>query len=59
MHEKNGNLIIHGDTRKITVCFSIFYGVAAKITVHTVKYTGTHRNFSSATMNYPSAVFSM
>ena len=25
-----------------------------KITVHAVKCTGTHRNFSSATMNYPS-----
>ena len=33
---------------------SIFYGVAAKITVHTVKCTGTRRNFLSATMSYPS-----
>ena len=41
------------DTRKITVCSSTFYGVAAKITVHTVKFTGTHFNFSSATMNHP------
>ena len=30
-----------------------------KITVHTVKCTGTHRNFSSATMNYSNAVLSV
>ena len=56
-HGKNSIWIIYGGTRKITVCYSIFYVVAAKITVHTVKCTGTHRNFSSATMNYPSAIF--
>ena len=38
---------------KIIVCFSTFYGVAVKITVDIVKCTGTHCNFSSATMNYP------
>ena len=31
--------------------------MAAKITVHTVKCTGTHCNSSSATMNYPNAAF--
>ena len=58
--------IIYGDTRKITVCSSTFYGVAVKITVHTVKCTGTHCNFSSiainypnVTMTYPNAVFCM
>ena len=30
---------------------------AANITVYTRKCTETHRNFSSVTMNYPSAVF--
>ena len=50
---KNRIWIIHGGTRNITVCSSIFYGVAAKIPVHTVKCTGTRCNFSSATMNYP------
>ena len=49
--------MIHGGTRKITVYSSTFYGVAAKTTVHTLKCTGTHCNFSSATMNYPNAVF--
>ena len=45
-------------------CFSVHFTVstviftvsAANIAVHIVKCTGTHRNFSSATMNYPSAV---
>ena len=46
-HAKNGIWIIHGGTRKITVCSGTFYGVAAKITVHTVKCTATHCNFSS------------
>ena len=35
----------------------IFTVSAAKITVYIVKCTGTHRNFSSATMNYPNAIF--
>ena len=54
LHEKNGIWMLQGGTRKITVCSSTFYGVAAKITVHTVKCNGTHCNFSSATLNYPS-----
>ena len=29
----------------------------AKITVHTIKCTGAHRNFLSATNNYLNAVF--
>ena len=33
--------------------------VPVYFTVHSVKYTGTHRNFSSVTMNYPTAVFSV
>ena len=33
VHAKNGIWIIRGGTRKITVCSSTFYGVAAKITV--------------------------
>ena len=45
--------IIHGGSRKVTMCSNTFYVVAAKITVDTVKCTGTHCNFSSATMNYP------
>ena len=64
LHAKNGICIIHDDiwiihggTKKIRVCSSTFYDVAAKITVHTVKCTGTHCNFSNATMNYPNAVF--
>ena len=35
----------------------IFTLSLAKITVNTTKCTGTHRNFSSATMNYPNAFF--
>ena len=57
LHAKNGIRIIHGGTRKITVCSSTFSGVAAKITVHVVKCTVTHCNYFSATMNYPNAVF--
>ena len=45
-------------------CIPVHFTVAAKITVHTVKCTGTRCNFSSATMNYanvtmnyPNAVF--
>ena len=56
IHAKNGIWIIHGGTRKITVCSSTFHEVATKITVHTVKCTGTYCNFSSATMNYPNTV---
>ena len=64
-HAKNGIWIIHagdiwiihGGTRKITVCSSTFYGVAAKITVHTVKCTEAHCNFFSAIMNYRNAIF--
>ena len=55
VHGKNGTWIIHGGTRKIR----IFNVMAVKITVHTLKCAGTHRNFSSATMNYTNAVFSM
>ena len=55
-HAKNGIWIILGGTRKITVCFSTFYGVAAKITVHTVKCTGTYCNLSSATTSYPNVI---
>ena len=36
-----------------------FTVLAAKITVQTVKCTGTHRNFFSVTVNYPSAIFSV
>ena len=43
--------------QKLQLCSSKFYDMAAKITVHTVKYNGTHCNFSSATMNYPNTVF--
>ena len=32
----------------------IFAADTVKITVHNVKCTGRHRNFSSATMNFPS-----
>ena len=42
-----------------TVSTVIFTLSAAKTTVHTVKCTGTHLNFSRAIMNYPSAVFSV
>ena len=37
----------------------IFIVSAAKITVHNVKCTETYLNFFSATVNYPSAVFSL
>ena len=37
-----------------TVCTVIFFAEIVKITVHTVKCFGTHRNFSNATMNSPS-----
>ena len=33
-HAKNSIWIIHGSTRKITVCSSTFYGVAVKIPVY-------------------------
>ena len=63
IHGKNGTWLIHGDTwiihdgtKKITVRSS---ADTVKITVHTVKCTKRHRNFSSATMKYPSAVFSV
>ena len=49
--------IIHGGTRKITMCSSTFYGVTSNFCCHTVKCTVTHCNFSSATMNYSNAVF--
>ena len=63
-HSKNGIWIIHGNisiiqggNRKITVCSSTLFGVNSTFCCHTVKCTGTHRNFSSATMNYQNAVF--
>ena len=40
-----------------TVWTVIFAAATVKITVHTVKCTETHRNISSAIINYPSAVF--
>ena len=40
-----------------TVWTVIFTLSVAKITVHTVKCTGAHRNFLSATSNYSNAVF--
>ena len=57
IHAKNGIWIIHGGTRKITVCSSKFYGVNSNFCCHTVKSTGTYCNFSSTTMNYTTAVF--
>ena len=64
MHAKNGIWKIHGDiwiihggTRIITVCSSKFYGVNSNFCCHAVTCTGTHCNFSSATLNYPNAVF--
>ena len=44
--------------RHFTVSTVISTVSAVKITVHTVQCTGTHRNFSSATMSYLSTVFS-
>ena len=38
---------------------AIFTVLAAKITAHIVKCTETQRNFSSTTINYPSAVSSV
>ena len=65
-------MAITGGTRKITapVHFMVWTVIFAidiiKITVHTVKFTEAHCNFSSAIMNYPnvtincqSAVFSV
>ena len=56
-HAKNAIWIIYGDTRKITVCSSTFYGVNSTFCFLTIKCTGTHCNVSSGTMNYPNAVF--
>ena len=42
-----------------TVWTVIFTVLVTKITVYTMKCPGTHRNFSIATMKYPSAVFSV
>ena len=63
-HGKNGTLIIDGDTwiihdgtRKITVCFSEFYGVNSNFyNVDSKNYCSHHKmywscNFSSATSN--------
>ena len=49
LHAKNSIWIIHGGTRRITVCSS---GVNNNFSC-----TGTHCNFSSAVMNYPNAPF--
>ena len=57
LHAKNGIWIIHGGTRKITVCSSTFYGVNSNFFCHTVKFAGMHCNFCSATMNYPNTFF--
>ena len=59
---KKGHLEIHGGSRKIKVCSSTFYGVNSNFYCGGSKNyyshrTRTHRNFSSATMNYLSAVF--
>ena len=43
--------------KKRTEKIGRFTADTVTITVHIVKYTGTNRNFSNATMNYPSAVF--
>ena len=43
----------------LTVWTVVFAADRVKITVDTVKCTGTYRNFFSATINYPSAAFSM
>ena len=53
---QNIKITVHSSNFYINLIFNV---PAAKITIHTVKCTGTHRNFSSATMNYPSAVFSV
>ena len=50
MHGKNGTWIIHGSTKKITVCSSTFYGVNSNFYCVGSKNNCSHRNFSSATM---------
>ena len=57
VYTQKGIWIIHRGTRKIIVYYSTFYGVKSNFRCHTVKCTGAHCNFSSATMNYPNAVF--
>ena len=46
-------------TANFTVLKVFFIMPAEKTTFHTAKCTGTDRNFSSATINYLSAVFSV
>ena len=53
---QNIKITLHSSNFYINLIFTVS---VAKIIVHTVKCTGTHRNFPSATMNYPSAFSSM
>ena len=50
----NIKITVHSSYFYINVVFTVS---VARIIVHTIKCPGTHRNFSSATMNYPNAVF--
>ena len=53
---QNIKITVHSSNFYINVIFTVSI---AEITVHSVKCTGTHRNFSSATANYPNIVFSV
>ena len=43
VHGKNGTWIIHGGTRKITMCSSTFYGVNSNFRCRHTKNYYTHR----------------
>ena len=53
---QNIKITVHSSNFYINVIFTVS---AAQMTVHTIKCTGTHRKFSSATMNYPDFLFSV